>query len=56
MNKLITETLLQEDIGQNGEGLDKKVLTEAVNVAESEFSAPMDGASFIMKLMEEDRL
>lgn len=45
---------LVEDIEQHGEGLDVKVLIEAVNV--TEFSEPVDGDSLLKQLKEEGLL
>lgn len=52
MNKnLILEAVIAEDINLNGEGLDPKVLQEALN--QTEFSAPLDGAALLLQLAAE---
>jgi len=52
MNKnLILEVIIAEDIAINGEGLDAKVLREALKPME--FSAPCDGAELLLQLASE---
>lgn len=55
-NSLIADVDLQEDIAQNSEGIDQKVLIEAMKVDEAQLSEPLDGPSFILKLVKEGRL
>jgi hypothetical protein len=55
MTKLITEvSALMEDIEQNSEGFDKKVLFEAVNA--TDFSDPVSGDDLIAQLRKEGLL
>ena len=40
-----------EDIQKNGEGLDAKVLIEAMNITEEDLSAPMSGEDLLLELL-----
>ena len=48
---LIQAIALVEDIQKNGEGLDAKVLIEAMNITEEDLSAPMSGEDLLLELL-----
>ena len=50
--KLIAQVSLREAIERDSEGLDKELLFRALQVQESDFSDPVDGATLLMQLSE----
>lgn len=50
--KLIAQVSLREAIDRDSEGLDKDLLFAALQVAEEDFSEPVDGATLLMQLAE----
>ncbi len=48
---IIKTVLAEADIRENGEGMQAAVLVEAMSVAESDFSEPLDGDELLLELL-----